>query len=192
MEIVTINGQKSFFGVTMTDFNPVDKVGSIMCCQDADTFLAISLSGLETTIPSGSPFFATGDSHDESDGNFIVNLDQPGHRWLVFDKKYLDRNYLLKIDNAVDRKLSDDGPIDQKIVPTSLSYKNFRKNMIGFRIISTELKGEDMTKYNINLAPKYIKGKAYHYYFRQQLVSTESFILSKMTVLFRKLRIQKQ
>ena len=171
MEIALKERKQCFFGVTMTDFIPRDKIGSVMCCQDGDTFIAINLNGLDKPIPSGFPFFAVGERPDETRCNWNVDLNREGHRWLTFDKKYLDKNYKLNIEKAVDANLSDGKPTDSETIPSALNYKNLRKNMIGFRIISTELKREDSEKFHLIGAPKYISGKAYHYYFRQQMVS---------------------
>ena len=171
MEIALKESKQCFFGVTMTDFIPRDRIGSVMCCQDGDTFIAINLNGLDKPIPSGFPFYAVGERPDDTRCNWNVDLNREGHRWLTFDKKYLDKNYKLNIDKAVDANLSDGKPTDSETIPSALSYKKLRKNMIGFRIISTELKREDLGKFHLIGAPKYISGKAYHYYFRQQMVS---------------------
>ena len=66
MEFSLIKGQKSFFGVTMTDFEPVDQIGSVMCCQDRDIYISITITGLDQAIPSGTPFFASGDKTSTS------------------------------------------------------------------------------------------------------------------------------
>ena len=172
METALIKGRKSFFGVTMTDFDPVDHVGSIMCCQDQHTFISIVLTGLDTPIPSGSPFFASGDPQGGTDAIWQVDIENQDHRWLVFDKKYVTANFILKVDNALIKSQSDKKPVDDAMFPAALNYKKLRKNMINFRIIKTELQREDMSKYQINAAPKYIAGKAYFAYFRIVLVST--------------------
>lgn len=171
MEIDLSENRKSFFGVTMTDFNPVDEIGSVMCCQDGDTFIAVSLTGLNQAIPQGSPFFASGDSLNEENSRWMVNLEQPGHRWLVFDRKYMDGHYVLKVNDGVRTEFSDNKPINDEMIPSSLSYKKFRKNMINFRIISSEIQREDLKEVQPNKPPKYIVGKAYHFYFRKQIVS---------------------
>jgi len=170
MEFALINDKKSFFGVTMTDFDPVDKVGSVMCCQDRDTFITITLTGFDKAIPSGSPFFACGEPQDDSYGIWLVQLEQPEHRWIVFDKKYMDRNYELKIDNAVAAESSDGKPLEDGMIPTTLDFKKLRKNMINFRIIKTELQREDLKRLQANGPPKYITGMAYNALYRILMV----------------------
>ena len=169
MEFVTIGNQKSFFGVTMTDFHPIEKIGSVMCCQDGDTFIGITLTGIDRMIPSGTPFFASGEPQS-ANGNWLINLDQPLHRWIVLDKKYVNANYTLKIDNAVNEDLSDTKPKGDQTIPSILDFKAARKNMINFRIISTELSREDIAKLQQKEVPKYINGAAYHYYLNQFMV----------------------
>ena len=52
---------------------------------------------------------------------------------IVFDKKYMDRNYELKIDNAVAAESSDDKIREDGMIPATLDFKKLRKNMINFR-----------------------------------------------------------
>ena len=174
MEFALKNDKKSFFGVTMTDFDPVDQVGSIMCCQDRDTFITITLTGFDKPVPSGSPFFASGDPQDDSNGVWLVQLEKAQHRWIVFDKKYMDGNYELKIDNAVATELSDGKPVEDGMIPPTLNFKKLRKNMINFRIIKTELQREDLKNLQANGPPKYIDGTAYRALFRILMVNRVS------------------
>lgn len=174
MEFALNNDKKSFFGVTMTDFDPVDQVGSIMCCQDRDTFITITLTGFDKPVPSGSPFFACGDPQDDSNGVWLVQLEKTEHRWIVFDKKYMDGNYELKIDDAVAAEFSDGKPLEDGLISPSLDFKKLRKHMINFRIIKTELQREDVKNLQANGPPKYIDGTAYRALFRILMVNQVS------------------
>ena len=174
MEFALNNDKKSFFGVTMTDFDPVDQVGSIMCCQDRDTFITITLTGFDKPVPSGSPFFACGDPQDDSNGVWLVQLEKTEHRWIVFDKKYMDGNYELKIDDAVAAEFSDGKPLEDGLISPSLDFKKLRKHMINFRIIKTELQREDVKNLQANGPPKYIDGTAYRALFRILMVKQVS------------------
>ena len=172
MDFALINNQKSFFGVTMTDFDPVDEVGSIMCCQDRDTFITITLTGFDKKVPSGSPFYACGEPQDDANGVWLVKLENQEHRWIVFDKKYMDCNYTLKLDDAVAKDLSDDKALDDGMISPTLNFKNLRKNMINFRIIKSELQREDLKKLQMHGPPKYITGSAYRALFRILMVGS--------------------
>ena len=174
MEFALNNDKKSFFGVTMTDFDPVDQVGSIMCCQDRDTFITITLTGFDKPVPSGSPFFACGDPQDDSNGVWLVQLEKTEHRWIVFDKKYMDGNYELKIDDAVAAEFSDGKPLEDGLISPTLDFKKLRKHMINFRIIKTELQREDVKNLQANGPPKYIDGTAYRALFRILMVNQVS------------------
>lgn len=158
----------------MTDFDPVDQVGSIMCCQDRDTFITITLTGFDKPVPSGSPFFACGDPQDDSNGVWLVQLEKTEHRWIVFDKKYMDGNYELKIDDAVAAEFSDGKPLEDGLISPSLDFKKLRKHMINFRIIKTELQREDVKNLQANGPPKYIDGTAYRALFRILMVNQVS------------------
>ena len=175
MEVALIKGQKSFFGITMTDFEPVDKVGSVLCCQDRDTRIWISLAGLDQPIPSGTPFFASGNPQDGGDEIWLVNLEKIEHRWITFDRQYVNSNFTLKIDSAIIRGKSDKKPLDADIISAELNFKKLRKNMINFRIIKTELQREDLTKLQTYGTPKYITGKAYESYLQLLMVRTYQF-----------------
>lgn len=172
MEFSLIKGQKSFFGVTMTDFDPVDQVGSVMCCQDRNTYISITITDLDQAIPSGTPFFASGDPQDGGDDIWLVNLGKTEHRWITFDRQYVNSNFTLKIDSAVISSQSDNKPLDADIIPAELNFKQLRKNMINFRIIKTELQREDLSKFQTHGTPKYITGRAYEAYLRLLMVRT--------------------
>ena len=163
----------------MTDFDPVDQVGSIMCCQDRDTFITITLTGFDKPVPSGSPFFACGDPQDDSNGVWLVQLEKTEHRWIVFDKKYMDGNYELKIDDAVAAEFSDGKPLEDGLISPSLDFKKLRKHMINFRIIKTELQREDVKNLQANGPPKYIDGTAYRALFRILMVNQVSMNASQ-------------
>ena len=175
MEFSVIKGQKSFFGVTMTDFDPVDEIGSVMCCQDRNTYISIILTGMDQPIPSGTPFFTAGDPQDGGDEIWLVNLEKKDHRWVTFDRQYVNSNFTLKIDGAVISSQSDKKPLDADMIPAELNFKKLRKNMINFRIIKTELQREDLAKLQIHGPPKYITGKAYEAYLRLLMVRTNEF-----------------
>ena len=182
MEFSLIKGQKSFFGVTMTDFDPVDQVGSVMCCQDRNTYISITITDLDQPIPSGTPFFATGDPQDGGDDIWLVNLGKTEHRWITFDRQYVNSNFTLKIDSAVISSQSDNKPLDADIIPAELNFKQLRKNMINFRIIKTELQREDLSKFQTYGTPKYITGRAYEAYLRLLMVRT-SYLQSLFNLL---------
>ena len=93
---------------------------------------------------------------------------------IVFDKKYMDGNYELKIDNAVTTELSDGKPVEDGMIPPTLNFKKLRKNMINFRIIKTELQREDLKNLQANGPPKYIDGTAYRALFRILMVNRVS------------------
>ena len=185
MEFSVIKGQKSFFGVTMTDFDPVDEIGSVMCCQDRNTYISIILTGMDQPIPSGTPFFTAGDPQDGGDEIWLVNLEKKDHRWVTFDRQYVNSNYTLKIDSAIISSQSDKKPLDADTIPAELKFKNLRKNMINFRIIKTELQRADLAKLRIQGPPKYITGKTYEAYLRLLMVSPD-LIKSVLNTSFQK------
>ena len=170
MEFSLIKGQKSFFGVTMTDFEPVDQIGSVMCCQDRDSYISITITGLNQAIPSGTPFFASGDPQDGGDDIWLVKLEKIDHRWITFDRQYVNSNFTLKIDSAIISSQSDNKSLNADTIPAELNFKKLRKNMINFRIIKTELQREDLNKFQTYGTPKYITGRAYEAYLRLLMV----------------------
>ena len=174
MKIVKIKEESAFFGVLITEFSPMESKPLIFM-QDRDTKLKVSIQGFTKTIPIGTAIYGRGHGdQNKEDREIKIDLKQERHRIIGISADYIQKNTRLNsADNFSCLMVSDGKPIFGFENFDGFDFKNLRETFNLFRVIRTELEGEDKNKIGSGMVPKYIFGEAIKFYFEEFKVNFE-------------------
>lgn len=179
MNIVKIKEDTAFFGVLITEFCPKESE-PVFILQDRYTKLKVSIQGFTKKIAIGTAVYGRG---FEDNNEINIDLTQETHRIIGINAKYIQRNKMLdSTDDFSCLAVNDGKPVYGFEDFDELNFKNLRDAFNLFRVVRTELDGEDKHKIGSGIVPKYIFGEALEFYFEEFKVSFE--IISPKLVLF--------
>ena len=167
MKIVKIKEESAFFGVLITEFSPMESKPLIFM-QDRDTKLKVSIQGFTKTIPIGTAIYGRGHGdQNKEDREIKIDLKEESHRIIGISADYIQKNTRLNsADNFSCLMVSDEKPIFGFEDFDEFDFKKLRETFNLFRVIRTELDGEDKKKIESGMVPRYIFGEAIKSYFQ--------------------------
>ena len=174
MNTTKIKEDTAFFGVLITKFCPKESE-SVFMMVDRYTKLKVSIQGFTKEIPVGTAIYGRGLEDQNNDENEItIDLKQERHRMIAISAKYIQHNTMLRpADDFSCSTISDGKPIYGFEDFDELNFKTLREAFNLFRVIRTELDGEDKKKIGSGIVPKYIFGEALNFYFEEFKVGFE-------------------
>ena len=186
-----IKEDAAFFGVIMTKTSQRDSI-FLLIIQDRNNVIKVQLRGIAKELPVGSPIYGRGKEALAKDGmDLLIDLSTESHRFISVNAKYLERNSKLNpADDFSNAELSDGKPIYGFENFERLDFNELRKTFNLFRVVRTELNGENRTKIAEGKVPRYIFGEAIKLYFENFKVSFLRFSVLKS--IFRLLTVKNE
>ena len=174
MNKTKIKEDTAFFGVLITKFCPKESE-PVFIMFDRYTKLKVSIQGFTKEIPVGTAIYGRGlEDRNDDDNQITVDLKQERHRIIGISAKYIQQNTMLnQLDAFSCSTVSDGKPIYGFENFDELNFKTLREAFNLFRVIRTELDGEDKKKIGNGIVPKYIFGEALKFYFEEFKVGFE-------------------
>ena len=174
MNIAKIKEDTAFFGVLITKFCPKESE-PVFIMLNRHTKLKVAIHGFTKEIPVGTAVYGRGlEDQNDDDNQITIDLEQESHRMIGISAKYIQQNKMLHpADDFSCSTVGDGKPIYGFEDFDELSFKTLREAFNLFRVIRTELDGEDKKKIGSGMVPKYIFGEALKFYFEEFKVGFE-------------------
>ena len=178
MNTIKIKEDTAFFGVMMTKFTPKESNFAYILI-DRETKLKAELKGLKDEIPPGSPIYGRGqEDQSDKDIDILIDTQKETHRLIGISADYIQqKSELNPAENFCDFAISDGKPIYGFEDFDGLNFKKLRESFNLFRVIRTELNGENIKKIGEGWVPKYIFGEAINMVFEEYKVNLKYFTI---------------